>query len=267
MQTLRISLFLAASLLVPLVPRAAQTSAGTVRELTTDRPDTTETPFTVEPGRVQLEMSVASWTRDRQGGVRTTEWEVAPFNLRFGVTRAVEAGVFFTPHVHRTEQARRGPKTVTRGAGDTVLRAKFNFTGNDGGAFGSGVFFDVKLPTAANGLGNDRTEVAVTFPIAFEAGAGWDGAAMTVIERAYGDAGKYEAVWTNTLSLARELAPDVGVFFELVSTAGAGSHVMLFDCGVTRRFGPDLQFDAGVNIGISRTAPDLGAFVGLSKRF
>ena len=267
MLPLRVTRLLPIALLVCLAAGAAEPRPAAARELTTDRPDTTETPFTVEPGRMQLEMSVASWTRDRLDGVRTTEWEVAPFNLRVGVTRATELGLFLTPQVHRTERLRGGPKTTTRGVGDVVLRGKLNFTGNDGGPFGSGVFVDVKLPTAAEGIGNDKTELAVAFPFTFEVAAGWDGAGMTVIERAYSDAGRYEAVWTNTLSFARDVANDVGVFFELVSTSGAGSHVLLFDCGVTRRFGPDLQLDAGVNIGLSRTAPDLGVFAGLSRRF
>lgn len=247
---------------------SAETKAGRDgRELTTDRPDTTETPFTVEPGRVQLEASVASWTRDRQQGVKTTEWEVAPFNARVGITPRTELGIFVTPQVRRTEEDRSGAKTVTRGVGDSVLRAKVNFTGNDGGAFGSGVMLDVKVPTAADGIGNDKTELAVTFPVTFEVGAGWDGAAMTTIERAYTDAGKYEGVWTNTFSLAREVVTDVGVFFEAVSTTGVGRHVLVFDCGVTRRLGPNLQLDAGVNIGVSKTAPDLGAFVGFARRW
>jgi len=253
----------------PAVPtRGAERAArGSERELTTDRPDTTETPFTVEPGRVQLEASVASWTRDRQQGVKTTEWELAPFNARVGLTPRTELGFFVTPHVRRTEEDRGGTKTVTRGIGDSVLRAKVNFTGNDGGTFGSGAMFDVKLPTAADGIGNDKTELALTFPVTFEVGAGWDGAAMTVIERAYTDAGKYAGVWTNTVSVARDVATDVGVFLELVSTTGTGRHVLLFDCGVTRRLGPNLQLDAGLNIGVSKTAPDLGAFVGFARRW
>lgn len=245
---------------------AAEPARGT-RELTTDRPDTTETPFTVEPGLVQVESSVVSWTRDRREGVRTTEWELAPFNVRVGLTRSVEAGLFVTPHVRRTERARGGSETTVRGIGDAVLRGKMNFQGNDGRAPGFGVIVDVKLPTAANGIGNDKTEAAITFPLTFELGAGWDGAAMSGVERAYTDAGRYEAVWTNTLSVAREIAPELGVFFEVVSSTGSGRHVMLFDCGVTRRLGPNLQLDAGINIGVSRTAPDLGAFAGFSRRF
>ncbi|MES2694641.1 MAG: transporter, partial [Verrucomicrobiota bacterium] len=166
-----------------------------------------------------------------------------------------------------TEQVRGGPKGTVRGIGDTVLRGKMNFWGNDGGATGFGLIADVKLPTAANGIGNDHTELALTFPVSFELGAGWDGAAMTTLERAFTDAGKFEAVWTNTFSVAREVAKETGAFFELVSTTGAGRHVLLFDVGLTHRIGSDFQIDAGVNIGVSHTAPDLGVFAGFSRRF
>lgn len=244
---------------------AAAQSKG--RELTTDRPDATETPFTVEPGRVQIEASALSYVRDRQGGVRTEEWEIAPTNVRVGITRATELGIFVTPQVRITEQARGGPKTSVRGFGDVVLRGKANFWGNDGGATGFGVMVDVKLPTAKTGIGNDKTEFAVIFPGTFEVGGGWEGAAMTVFEGAYTEALRRELVWTNTLSFARELMTDVGTFFEVVSSTGAGRHQFTFNWGATRRFGPDLQLDGGINIGISQTAPDLGVFAGLSRRF
>jgi hypothetical protein len=250
-----------------LLQAATSTTPGAaLRELTTDRPDATESPFTVDPGRVQLEMDAASYTRNRLDGVRTTEWVVAPFNLRYGLTRNTEVGIFVTPHVHVTEKDRGGAKTTVRGVGDTVLRAKWNLQGNDGGATAYGVFADVKLPTAADGLGNDKVEGAVTFPIAYEVGAGWEGAAMTSVEFVRADEGR-RTVWVNTITFARDLAPDLGGFLELTSAAGDGAHVATFNCGLTRRIGPTLQLDCGVNLGITRTAPDLTLFAGLSRKF
>lgn len=245
----------------------AAAGAPARRELTTDRPDSTETPFTVEPGRVQVEASAASYVRDRQGGVRTEEWEIAPGNVRIGLGPRTEFGVFVSPHVSVTEQPRDGAKTRVRGVGDTVLRGKLNFTGNDGGDFGSGVFVDVKLPTAADGLGNGRTDYAVTFPVTFPVGLGWEGAGMTVVEWARTAAARREAAWTNTVSFARDLGETVGTFLELVSTTGTGRHQLVFDVGLTWRVRDDLQLDAGVNLGVSRTAPDLGVFAGFARRF
>ncbi len=250
-----------------LVSAAAATApAPALRELTTDRPDATESPFTVDAGHVQLEMDATSYTRNRLDGVRTTEWVVAPFNLRYGLTQNTEVGIFVTPHVHVTEQPRGGAKTTVRGLGDTVLRGKWNLQGNDGGGTAYGVFADVKLPTAADGLGNDKVEGALTFPIAYEVGAGWDGAAMTSIEFLRTDEGR-RTVWVNTITFARDLAPDLGGFLELTSAAGDGAHVATFNCGLTRRIGPTLQLDCGVNVGLTRTAPDLTLFAGVSRKF
>ncbi len=240
--------------------------AGALRELSTDRPDATESPFTVDAGHLQLEMDVVSYTRNRLDGVKTTEWAAAPFNLRYGITPRWEAGIFVVPQLHVTEQFRGGPKTTVRGVGDTTLRTKFNFWGNDGGADAFGLMLDLKLPTAASGLGNDKVEGAVTFPVAYEIGAGWEGAAMTSIEFVHTGTAR-RAVWVNTITFARDLAEDLGGFLEFTSAAGDGAHVATFNCGLTRKLGATLQLDAGVNIGISRTAPDLTVFVGLSRKF
>lgn len=246
---------------------AAEPTARPLRELSTDRPDATEGPFTVDAGRIQLEMSAASYTRNRLDGVRTTEWVLAPFNVRLGVTPQIEAGLFVTPHQRVTEQPRGGAKTTVQGTGDTVLRAKYNFWGNDGGSTALGVFVDVKLPTAADGLGNDKVEAGVALPLAFEVGAGWDGAGMTRVDFVRTEAGRRRSVWVNTVAIGRDIVPDLGMFLELVSAVGDGAHVLTFNCGLTRKLGEQLQLDLGVNFGVTRTAPDLTVFAGFSRKF
>src|SRR4051794_22151930 len=61
---------------------ANPTPDNLLRELATDRPDATESPFTVDAGHVQIELDLVNYTRNRLDGVRTTEWGVMPFNLR-----------------------------------------------------------------------------------------------------------------------------------------------------------------------------------------
>jgi hypothetical protein len=136
----------------PLVTLIFATAAGaadrgSLRELTTDRPDSTESPFTVDPGHLQLETDVVSYTRNRLDGVRTTEWAAAPFNLRYGVTPNSEVGIFVAPYIHVREEPRGGRAITTRGIGDTTLRMKYNFFGNDGGDTAFGIFADLRLPT------------------------------------------------------------------------------------------------------------------------
>jgi hypothetical protein len=130
-----------------------------------------------------------------------------------------------------------------------------------------GVIADVKLPTAEDGMSNGKVEGALTLPVAFPIGGGWEGAAMTSVEAVYVDAGKHRAVWSNTITAGRDITENVGGFLELTSSVGDGSHVATFNCGLTRRIGRHVQFDGGVNFGLSSAAADVAVFTGVSRRF
>ncbi|MEY3774083.1 MAG: hypothetical protein RLZZ129_863 [Verrucomicrobiota bacterium] len=238
------------------------------REMTTDRPDGTESPFTVPAGRVQLELDFVAFSRDREAVMRVTEWQVAPINLRFGVSQHFELGVLVAPHVVVAETPPAGQRVRQAGFGDLTLRAKWNGAGNDEAVtMAWGLMADLKLPTAADGLGNGRVEGALILPLAFALGRGWSGGAMTGVEWTRPAAGVNRAVWINTFVVGRDLTETVGGFLELTSATGDGAHVATFNFGLTLSLGPDLQLDAGVNLGLSRSTPNLLLFAGLSRRF
>ena len=60
--------------LLTLVLSGAAARGAELRELSTDRPDTTESPFTVDRGHVQIELSFAEWTRDKEHLEEATSW-------------------------------------------------------------------------------------------------------------------------------------------------------------------------------------------------
>ena len=59
-----------------------------LRDLTTDRPDTTESPFTVDAGRFQVETNLFGYTRSRpdEDGAVTDSYELGTTNIRIGLT-------------------------------------------------------------------------------------------------------------------------------------------------------------------------------------
>lgn len=243
------------------------TPASRLRELTTDRPDATESPFTVDAGHAQLELDFAGVARTRFDGARTVAWDVLPFNLRLGLTNNFEAGVFIAPFTRVGETPRGGPRTTRSGFGDVTLRAKFNFWGNEGGPSAGGLIADLTLPTAATGIGDDQVEGALALPVAFELAGGWEGGAMTVLGTHHRDTGGYGATWSNTVTFGHDVVKDVSAYAELTSTAGEGAHVATFDVGLAWKLDADTQFDGGVNFGLSRRADDVRVFAGLSRRF
>ena len=104
-----------------------------LRDMTTDRPDTTESPFTVDAGR-QVETNLFGFSRSRPDadGVVTDTYEFATTNIRIGLTSNVEVDVVWQPYgVARSRHADPVASFRNSGVGGVDLRAKFNLWGND----------------------------------------------------------------------------------------------------------------------------------------
>ncbi|MFH1498024.1 MAG: transporter [Verrucomicrobiota bacterium] len=254
-----------------LTAASTQTAA---RPLTTDRPDATESPYTVEPGRVQLEISAADYTRDKNNpardGTRTETWSVAPLNIRIGLTASTELQLVYEPHIiERVKDRALATTTTERGAGDLTLRYKLNLANNQAdGSPAWGLMPYVKLPTADDALGNGNVEGGLIVPFAMDLSGGWGFGAMTelAVVRNAADTG-HRAAWLNTATVARDLTDRVGVFFETTALVGEGKPALTANTGFTVGVTDDLQFDAGVNFGLTRAADDLTVFAGLAWRY
>ena len=65
-----------------------------MREMDTDRPDQTESPYTVDAGHFQVEMDLATHTLDHDtahgNDVKTTRLAVAPMNVKVGLLNNVD---------------------------------------------------------------------------------------------------------------------------------------------------------------------------------
>lgn len=243
------------------------------RELTTDRPDATESPFTVEPGRFQIEASLVAFERDRHNperdDTRVTVWNVAPVNVRIGLTRSSEIQVVVDNYIDvEVEQRSLNRRERQRGFGDVTLRYKRNLWGNDEGTTALGVMPFVKLPTNTDDLGNDSLEGGVIVPFAADLPAGWGLGAMTEVDLARNDADDgYDLVWLNTATVGHDLTDSLAGFLELALEVGPGKPAATFNTGVTYAVTSDVQLDGGINLGLTRAAPDLVLFVGCTNRF
>lgn len=245
--------------------------AYAAREMTTDRPDTTESPFTVEPGHFQLEMSLIEFSQDnanpQHASVHVNEWNFAPFNLRIGVADNADLHVIFeTHHQSRIDDRTTGRVDKLSGYGDLTLRMKWNFWGNDGGPTAFGIMPFVKLPTGSNDFGNHHVEGGVILPASFELPAGWSLSAMTEwdLVRNRTDTG-YSHLWLNSASFSHAVAGPVDGFVELVSQVG-GPPIVTLNSGLTWGVGDNLQFDIGINLALTRAADDMLLFTGFAWR-
>ena len=74
----------------------------------------------------------------------------------------------------------------------------------------------------------------------------------------------------NTITVGHNIVGDLDgyvEFFSAVSTEEDSAWVGTFDMGLTYGLTEDIQLDAGINIGVTRSADDWNPFLGLSWRF
>ena len=250
-----------------------RTPESQLRELTPDRPDVTESPYTVDAGWWQLEMDLASYTRDhdKSGGndLKVSSLSFANVNLRIGLTSNIDLQTVFSSYTRRrvTDNI-AGTQASISGFGDIISRLKINFWGNDGGDSAFGLMPFVKWPTNRHGLGNNSVEGGLIVPYAHTLPGGWDMGAMTEVDLVRNDADNgYTTGWVNTITFGHDIVGKLGGYVELATTLTHGADIATFDVGLTYGVGKHMQFDVGAAIAITRAADDLNVFAGLSVRF
>jgi len=247
-----------------------------MREMSTDRPDKTESAYTVDAGHFQMEMDLVSYLYDRynsdHANRRVEAFAVAPVNLKVGLLNQVDFQLILQTWNHvRTRDRDAGTTTAQQGFGDTLMRLKWNLWGNDGGDTALALMPYLKLPTSQDDLGNDSVEGGFIVPLAISLPGGWGMGLMTQVDIVRdGDDSGYHSEFVNTITLSHAIVGDLGgyvEFFSAVSTERGAGWVGTVDLGLTYALTEDIQLDAGINIGVTRAADDLNPFVGLSWRF
>jgi hypothetical protein len=70
-----------------------------IREMSTDRPDKTESAYTVARSYVQLEMDFASYHYDKSANSKLESWNLLPINLKFGILDNVDIQFIFDGYI------------------------------------------------------------------------------------------------------------------------------------------------------------------------
>src|SRR3954454_11635892 len=80
-----------------------------MREMETDRPDTTESPITVDAGHFQAEFIFVDYTRDRPNWGTTETVMALPSNLKVGLLNNVDVQFVTDPYVNERTKGRAAP--------------------------------------------------------------------------------------------------------------------------------------------------------------
>lgn len=250
-----------------------RTPESLLRDLSTDRPDLTESPYSVDAGWWQLEMDVVARTRehDKSGGndITGTALSFANINLKIGLTSRIDLQTVIESYTRvKVKDNTTGTEASISGFGDITSRLKINLWGNEGGGSAFALMPFIKWPTNQHGLGNKSVEGGLILPYARDLPGGWGLGVMTEIDivRNETDTG-YAADWLNTITVSHDLTEKLGCYLELTHLTTRGPSIATFDCGLTYGVTKHTQLDAGVNLGLTRATEDATIFLGLSVRF
>lgn len=237
-----------------------------LRPMSTDRPDATESAYSVDAGHFQVETDVLRLGRQRFGKQDThQELGLNHANLKLGLSPAMDVQLVVESYTVQTE---RGEHTGARaGFGDLTLRVKRNLWGNDGGRTALALMPFVKLPTGRR-TGNQYWEGGVVAPFACQ------------LPRDWSLGSQLQATWLRDEATARhclELAPTLTVGHDLYKTLGGFVEVAgawdsrergwaaTLNGGPVWRVTDNVQLDLGLNYPLTKDT-ETTYFLGVSFR-
>ena len=246
------------------------TPASLLRDLSTDRPDLTESPYTVDAGHFQAEVEVASYVRDENTARRLEDLGFLNLNAKLGLLPDldIQVGAGYARHVSLSTF----PELDEDASGftDLAVRLKWNLWGNDSGGTAMALMPFIELPTGSTDFTNGSLEGGLIVPLAVSL-PGDTGLGLMVeadwIEDS--DASGSHAEWLTTATVGHDVAGPFGAFVEFAAAQrprAEGNWVGTFDIGLTCGPTPNLQMDAGVLLGVSEDADGATFFAGLSLR-
>ena len=264
-----------AALLVSAAPysaagaqQIAAPGAASLRDLTTDRPDTTESPFTIDAGHIQIETTLFGYARgprDPSGDVAVA-FEFATTNLRIGLTPSFEVDLVAHPYAIASPG---GGAARQRGIGALDVRAKLNLWGNDGSTTAFALLPYVSIPIDRNnGVSPTDVEYGLLVPLSIDLG-GRFGLGLNAGLNARRDdrASPYRVYGIATASLAVAWNDRLNSYYEVALEAGANRPAATsLNTGITWLARPNLQVDAGTQFGVSGDAATFAPFIGFSLR-
>jgi hypothetical protein len=248
------------------------------RPMTTERPSKTDSPYSIDAGRVQVETDLYAYVEndDCVDGqcTRTRQSTLGRFtNVRIGLTDTTDLQIASDLYRHLDIDDRTGGMEETRqGFGDTVVRLKKNLIGNlPTDAFSLGVLPYVKLPTNQDNLANDEYEYGIGLPFNFVLSDGWSIGGQTQFNLiAQPDGSGYDSMYVNSLIVGKSLNDKLSAYAEYwtVKADQPGARwANTVDFGLVYAVTDNFRIDANLHLGATDAADDTNLFFGTAYRF
>lgn len=248
-----------------------------LRPMTTERPSKTDSPYSLDAGRFQIESNLYGYIQNDDCNNGTCSKSRQHFiggstNLRIGLTD--RADIQFIGDLYRDQtidDRTAGTRTERRGYGDTLVRLKVNAFGNHpSDQYSLGILPYIKLPTNQDNLGNDEVEGGIGLPFNINFDGGWNLGGMTQLNFVTDGGSGYDPAYANSLIVGKALTDKLSAYTEFYTykadQAGA-EWLNTLDFGTVYAVTDSLRIDANVHFGVTDAADDVNFFVGTAYRF
>ena len=224
-------------------------------EISTDRPDVTNSSLVVPAGSLQIENGINSSARDGGRFVDGTNTR-----LRLGITQCLELLVDVPMYFANV----RGPGSS--GFSDLAPALKWQISPIPGKVDLSAVF-GVALPSGSASIAGRGAQPYLQFPWSWELQSGWGLSGMfTEFIRPSDPTSKL--ITEATFVIEKKVTERTSLFVEYVGDYPAnGSPAQLLNSGGLYRLSPTQQLDFHVAVGLNHNAPNYIVGVGYSVRF
>lgn len=241
-----------------------------MREFSTDRPDVTESPYTVDAGHVLYETSLFSYTRSDSRRRRADLAQVlGSSNLKVGLLNNTDFQFTFEPYDNLLT-ATPGKSVRTQGGGPVGLRLKTNLFGNDAGKVAAALLPFITFPTGNDAFGSDHVEGGFIVPVAVKLPAGFDLGTEVRFDFLRNRANDgYGVDFTHTLTIDHDIIDRLSGYVEYVGVSPhrtGSTYTPSIGAGLLWLLTENIQLDTGVNVPLRERADGWNLFIGLSFR-
>jgi hypothetical protein len=251
------------------LPAAA--AASEPRDFCPDRPGLGTPPCTIDRGKGDIEIGLADWTLERNGGDRTDTLVLGDLLVRYGLTDNLEMQLGWTSFGTVRERM-DGSVSRASGTGDVTLALRRNLIHPDGSGFSAALMPYVSLPTGGRAIGAGDWSAGLLVPLSYSLPHGLSLDFTGRVEAAAdGDRHGRHLAYGGIAGLDVSLPHDVTATAELSAQRdedpGGRSTQLIGGLSLAWMVRPDLQLDAGANAGLAGGAPDAELYFGIAHRF
>lgn len=224
-----------------------------MREMETDRPDVTESPYTVDAGHIQYETDAVRLTREESDLTKTKTLLINQGNIKIGITGSTAVQIGFQSYgIQKETEKSSGDISKTHGFGDITLRIKQNITGNDKGNFVMAVLPYAKIPSSKYD-DESRFEYGLIVPMIYKFAGDWNLGFQVEVDRLKDqDLPEMHTELLQTLTISHPLIKNLDGIAETYYTYDFKAHEFsnYINAALQMEVMKNFKIDAGLNYGL-----------------